>query len=235
MMKSMLRIRPWLPFVAAACVLACLLGCTTTHRVRSVNLSGFLNDYSQLREGGPGEAQLIYINPATNWGKYTKIMMDPIKVYAATERSKVSRLPELEVKALLDYLDARLRQELGKDYTFVTEPGTDVMRLRVALTEARSGKVLLNTVSGVAPMGIAFSSAQRVALGTHTGVGQTNVEAEILDSRSGERLLAGVDARAGRKYTWPVVDMFSRQRDVTNAFDYWAERTRERLAALRAK
>ena len=235
MMNTMLRIRPWLRFVAALCVLVCLVGCTTTHRVRRVHLSGFLSDYSQLKEGGPDEAQLVYINPAADFGKYTKILMDPIQVYAATERSNIASLPNDQLKALLNYLDAKLRQELGKDYKFVTEPGADVMRMRVALTEARSRKVLLNTVSTVMPIGLAISTAKRVAEGTHSGVGQTNVEAEIVDSRSGERLLAAVDARAGRKVTWPIPDMFSRQKDVTNAFDYWAERSRERFAALRAK
>jgi hypothetical protein len=232
MMKKISTMRQQLRLVAALCILVCLCGCTTTHQVSRVQTSGFLGDYSQLRKGGTDEAQLVYINPAADWSKYKKIMMDPIVLYTATERSKVSRLPRQEIQALLNYLDARLRQELGKDYQFVTAPGDDVMRLRVALTEARGRKVLLNTVSTVMPIGLAISTAQRVTLGTHTGVGQTNVEAEIVDSRSSECLMAAVDARAGRKVVLPILDTFNRTRDVTNAFDYWAGRTRERLAGL---
>ena len=78
MMKTMSTMRPWLRLVAAVCVLVCLLGCGTTHRVRRVHLSGFLKDYSQLREGGPDEA--LEVHP-------------PLRRAAAARPSQLRRRP----------------------------------------------------------------------------------------------------------------------------------------------
>ena len=54
--------------MAAGMVVLC--GCPTTRQTRTVEKSGFLGDYSQLREGGQGEAQLVYIKPGLYEGEY---------------------------------------------------------------------------------------------------------------------------------------------------------------------
>ena len=47
--------------------------------------------------------------------------------------------------------------------------------------------------------------------------------------------MAAVDGTVGRKATWPIADMFSRQKDITNAFDCWAGRRRERVGGATGK
>lgn len=202
--------------------------CAATYQTRSVEPSGFLKDYSMMREGKKGEALLVYINPNAQFPKYKKILMEPVKAYSA-EDSRLAKMAEEDRSALLNYLDATIREQLGQDYQFVKEPGPDVMRLRVALCDAKGAKVVLNTISSIVPVGIAISTLQRVAVGTHTAVAQTHIEMEILDSMSGERLAAAVDERASRKYTFHF-DKFSKWKMVRDAFDWWAVRMCERLA-----
>jgi hypothetical protein len=48
--------------VAGLALSLVLAGCATTRATRSVEPSGFLGDYSQLRAGEGDEAQLIYID-----------------------------------------------------------------------------------------------------------------------------------------------------------------------------
>jgi len=50
--------------VVAAGIVA-LSGCPTTRQTRSVEKSGFLGDYSQLREGGMGEASSSTSSPGS--------------------------------------------------------------------------------------------------------------------------------------------------------------------------
>lgn len=215
-----------------AIVIAIAPGCQTPMRGKTAEQSGFLGDYSKLQPGQSGQAQLVYINPQANFAKYTKIMIDPISLMGS-EDSKLANLPKEDVDALLSYLDGKLREELSKDYAIVNTAGPDVMKLRVALTEAKGARVVLNTISSVLPIGIAISVLKLAATGTHTSVGEVNVEAEILDAQTGQQLLAAMDTRAGRKVI--VTGNFTKWGDVQDAFDYWAMRTRVRLEELSGK
>ena len=108
------------------------------------------------------------------------------------------------------------------------------MRLRIALTEAESSYVVLDTVSTVLPIGLALAGLQTAATGSCSFVGSAGVEAELQDSQTGKRLMAAVDRRVGGKMTGQG-DKFDEWRTVKNAVDYWADRLQTRLAEERAK
>lgn len=210
-------------------------GCSSTYQTRGgATVSPFLGDASQLREGGSGEAKLVFVNPKADFRRYNKILLDPVVLVAGNAKaSAFVSMPKEDQQAVVNYVDAQIRQKLGKDYTFVTAPGADVMRMRVAMTEAKGSAVLLDTASSVTPLGLAISTVKRVATGTHSAVGRAGVEMELKDSVTGERLAAAVDERAGRKYTGKF-DKFSRYHTVEDAFDYWATQLHKRLAQMRA-
>jgi hypothetical protein len=69
------------------------------------------------------------------------------------------------VKGLLNYMDAKFPKHRGKDYAFVSTPGPDVMRMRVALTEADASKVVVDTLSSIMPIVVALRFLCRVAIG----------------------------------------------------------------------
>lgn len=208
-----------------------LAACATTTETRSVEPSGFLKNVNQLQEGQGSQVQMVYIRPSTNFAKYKKIMMEPVAMYAAPD-AKMAKLSTEEQKALVDYFDAAIREQLAPDYAFVTVPGPDVMVLRVAVTEAKGAKVVMNTISSIVPVGLALSTLKKVATGTHSAVAETQAEMEVLDAQTGERLIAAIDQRAGRKFTFRL-DKFSKYAQVRDAFDFWAERMQTRLAELR--
>lgn len=211
------------------CVALAVIGCSTTHQTRSVKPTGFLRDYSQLQKGGDGEAQLIYVNPATDFSLYDKIMIDPVTLWRE-KGSDPSDVPPADLQRLADYLYSSLKVRLGNDYEIVDQPGKGVMRIRAAITEAKGSVVALDIVSTVLPGSRTLSGLKRLATGTHAFVGRAAVEAEIVDSLSGERLMAAVDERAGGKTlegakgTW---------RDVEQAFFLWISRLKARLELAR--
>ena len=227
-MKTTIRIA-----LAGTGLAVLLSACETTRQTRSTKVSGFLGDYSQLEEGGGETALMRYINPSADFKKYTKVWIDPIQVYAGS-KSKLEKLPQEELQSLVNYLDAALREELKGDYRLVKTSGADVMRLRVAITEAKGSKVVLDTISSVLPPGMAISALMQVGTGTPSAVGRARVEAELLDSVSGERLMAGVDERSGRKYTGKL-DKWKTWQDAQDAYDHWARQLKLRLAELRAR
>ena len=218
--------------ITGLCVLM-LCGACATMQERSTTTTGFLGDYSQLKEGGDGRALLVYIDPQADFKSYKRIIVDPVKLYASSEHSMENVSVEDRQK-LLNYADASIREHLAKDYVIVQNSGPGVMRLRVALTEADSSYVVLDTVSTVMPIGLALAGLQTAATGSCSFVGSAGVEAEMQDSQTGKRLFAAVDRRGGGKITGKG-DKFDEWHTVKNAVDYWVERLQTRLAEERAK
>lgn len=222
--------------LAALLCLCCLVmfaGACATMQARKAETTGFLGDYSQLQKGGEDEALLRYIAPDANIKAYDRIVMDPVQLYGTAEDS-LADISKEDRQSIVNYVAVAIREQLGKDYTFVDGPGEGVMRLRVAITEAEGANVALDTVSTILPIGLALSGLQQLATGSPGFVGEAGVEAEMLDSRTGRRLFAAVDRRVGGKVTGEF-DKLDKWRTVQSAFDYWAEKLRKRLAEERAK
>ena len=226
-----MRIAEFRNVVWIGLVLVAVSGCTGTQQTRNVKVAGFLGDYSQLQRGDLFEAQYRYLNPRAQLKAYDKVILDPVTVWQAPNAKPLKVKPE-DLKQLTTSFDAALRKELSADYQIVQQPGPGVMRVRAALTGVRPSRPILDTVTTVLPYGLAISAAKRVVTGTPSFVGKATVEAEILDSASGERLMAAVDERSGRKLA--VVGKFKKWEDAQSAFEYWARRLRERLAEQRA-
>ncbi len=107
-----------------------------------------------------------------------------------------------ELAALADYLRQALIVAVRDAYPVVEEPGPDVLRLRVAIT------------------------------GTHLFVGEVAIEAELLDSESGRRLIAVVDRKAGGKRLKGGNTSWGH---VAKAFREWAVAFRVRLDTEHAR
>ena len=218
--------------LAAGLLLLGLTACRTTHQDRSVTESGFLKDYSQLQPGKSGEAKLIYIDVTANWAKYTKIYIEPIELWKSDDPySKLGRLDKEDQQMLINYLHTALSNSLSKDFQIVDQAGPDVLVIHAAITEAKASRPVSDLVSSLVPIGMAVSYTKRIIFGTGLGVGECQVEAEILDGQTGQRLAAAVDRRAGTKALRTKFDgSFG---DVKLCLDYWAERLNERLMELR--
>jgi len=216
--------------VTLALALACLLAaCASTSQGREAKASGFLGDYSQLKPGQEGQALWVYVDPSAKFSAYNAILLDPIAVYSSAEDSALAKVPLSEMQGLVNYFDATIREHLAGDYKFVTKPGPGVMRLRIAISEAKGAKVVLSTVSAVTPVGLALNGLKKGVTGASTGVGKTGVEMELLDSQSGKRLAAAIDERVGTK-----TSSFGEWQSAKEAFDYWAAKLAARLQELRA-
>jgi len=191
--------------------------------------SGFLGDYSQLKPGKEGQAALVYLNPAAQWSKYNKIIIEPVQFWAAPD----TQVPPSDQEVLASYFYNALKENLQKHFTLVDKPGPDVMKLQTALTDATASTPVLRSASVVIPQVRVLNTAQSLATGSYAFVGTAQAEGQIIDSRTGERLAAAVDKRAGgmglkaaAQWKWG---------DAQNAMDYWAQRIAQRIVELQTQ
>lgn len=218
--------------LSSIAALVCMFAACATQQARKTTTTTFLPDYSMLKPGGDGKALLVYINPKADFKAYNAIWMDPVQLYASGKHEMEKLSPE-DHQRILNYADAAMREQLSKDYTMVDAPGPGVMHLRIAITEAEDSNVTLDTISTIIPIGLAASALGELATGQWAFTGSVGVEAEMLDSVSGEQLFAAVDRRTGGKISGKF-DKFNDWRAVKDAFDFWAKKMRERLAEWRA-
>lgn len=215
--------------VLAVGLLVALTGCRTTHQMRSVEESGFLERYTQLQEGVKDQAKLIYINPSANWNQYKQAYIMPVQLWHADDpESSLGKLSEENKELLVSAFYTSLSNFLGKDFQLVDQPGPNVLVVKTAITEAKKSRPVLNVTSSLMPIALAVSTAKRIVFGKHLSVGEVQVEAELLDGGTQERLMAAVDRRAGTKALRTKFD--GSLGDCEQAFDYWAERLQMRLS-----
>ena len=207
-------------------------GCASTYQARSVKESGFLGDYSMLKEGTWSQALLVYINPDANelCKNYTKVLLEPVSIWVKAD-SSLEDVSEEDRQMLTDYLYDSLKEALSKDYEIVDRAGQGVLRVRAALTEADGSWVVLDTITSIVPIALGLSTLKQLTFGTASFVADASIELELEDSMSQVRLAAMVDRRAGGK-GWSK--KFNEWGKVEKAFDYWAEKVQKGLTTCRA-
>jgi hypothetical protein len=144
--------------------------------------SGFLDDYSNLRESK--ERNRLYVSPVPTDQEYTytRLMIDPVIVQFHPD----ARGTEVDPQKLQEwrlYLESRISKVFGETYVLTEKPGPKVLRLKAAITDVVPNTPLLN----IAP---------HHTLASGVGLGGAAVEAVFVDGQTGERVLA---LRYGRK------------------------------------
>lgn len=203
-----------------------LVGCAAAPKSAP---SGFLGSYPQFQPGPSDGLDQVSIKPGTDLSKYHRIMLDEVQFFlnkdAAEHGIQVSELKELS-----DTFHRAVFEALGTAYPLVTEPGKDVMRVRLALTNIEPSNPALSGITTVLPVGLAISVVNKGASGAHTGVGGASMEVEFLDSMTSERLVAGIDTFNGSKMSG-----FSKLGATKEAFAFWAKRLRITLDKAHGK
>ena len=220
--------------LAGTICIAALAGCAHSEQAGGYGKaepSGFLKDYSKLHKAADDtEATLVYFIPdKSKFKSYTKIWLEPVEIWRG-EESDVKDLDKEDSEHMSQFLWSRLDEELRKDYKMTREAGPDVMRIRVAITEAGKGIPFIDNLTAAYPAAYVLSYGKKSIGGTESFVGKASIEGEITDSQTGELLAAGVDRRGGGKYAWKPL---SRWEDAEQASTYWAKKMRWRFCTLR--
>ena len=207
---------------------------------------GFLSDYSNLAVVEGDKNAYRYIDPAVDFSKYQKLLVDRIKVWYKDEADYKGIDPD-DLKALTDYFHGAILKAVGDDYTIVSETGPDVLRVRIAVTDLVPNKPEASVVSLAVPfawVADAGSGAAKGELGSTAFTGEATIEMEAMDSVSSQQVGAYVDKEVGKKYQWSkgigegvnsYLGAYSKWQYTQKAMDAWAQRLKTTLDELQGK
>ena len=181
--------------------------------------SGFLgNYYSNLGPGPEGGVKYRWLKPGVDFSKYNKLMIDSVVFYYAPDSDDKSIDGE-QMKELTDAFNTELVNVLKGSYPIVAEPGPDVARLRIALTNVKKSKPVVSAITSIVPVGIGISIIKKGGTGSWTGSGATSAEFMALDSTTNTVIAVGEDEQTAAYF-----ERFSSLGSAKEAFKFWAER-----------
>ena len=178
-------------------------GCASTPQAVP---TGFLSDYSRLQM--VDDRTLRYIGP--NLGNYKTFIIDPVVVHFH-EQAKSDTTDPKTLTRMATYLRGAIANAIKDRYSITAQPKPGVARLRVAITDIDKA----STVSKLLPIGKALGG----------GRGGASMEAELLDSVSGEQIGAVIQSTPGKVMSLGA----AKWGDVEAAMDEWAQQFRRRL------
>ena len=195
------------------------------HRARQpADVSGFLDDYSLLRPGGPGEVALVYRNPEVHWTSYDKVLLEPVTLWRSGRQS-LDAVPEGDLLRLVADLEGAIRRRLGDGFELVDQAQSGVMRIRLAITETRASDPILDVLRARGDVDVTPGGGP-LHPETRRFIENAQIEGEIRDASTDQLLAAGVDRRR-REGALPI-DTWA---DVDRALDFWTDRVCGRLEA----
>ena len=176
--------------------------------------TGFLADYSRLSK--ESNSTLRYLNKRA-LARYSNFMVDPVKVHfhrgaKAIEHRTEGKLTQRQLTDLTNYMHARILKAIeDSGNRVVYQPASGVARIRVALTD-----IDRSSLASLSPQAKIFG----------VGIGGASMEAEIVDSMTGEQIGAVVESKKGSNIPFANLGEWDAARQV---IDDWAKRFKKRL------
>jgi hypothetical protein len=197
----------------------------------SREVSGFLGDYSKLVPDANNGDLLLYEKDMYVLGKYHKFIFDPVTIYLLPEARERGIDPD-DLERLAKYFHDAVTDELTKSerYQIVTAPGPGVLELNVAITnvEPTGGKQNAVVKAGATAASVATVPGVSMLV-PRLSIGSASIEGEMLDSVSGERLIAFMTSKVGGRRWFSGLSAYKPWADIEAAFRSWAKNFRERL------
>ena len=196
--------------IASGLTLVALLTACRTPELRE---TGYLSDYSKLAQ--LDKNRLIYLNPRVEPGTYTGFIVEKVGVNLGEDREGAFTDEELE--ELAEHFYSEITKRIAQKERVVTRPAPGVARFRIALTDVETSNALLNILPQTRLIGV--------------GRGGAAFEGEILDSQTGEQILAVVRRAKPGVFEGSGLGKMS---DAKTAINEWCDNTGANIARWRA-
>ncbi|MFR0717786.1 DUF3313 domain-containing protein [Enterobacterales bacterium BD_CKDN230030183-1A_HGKHYDSX7] len=216
--------------LAASLCLATLMlqGCASKY-VESDQYSGFLKDYSVLKEdkSPTGAPVMRWIKPGVDAKRYRSVYIEPSQLYPKPQPTE--NVPQSTLQGITQYYDQTLKNHFSQVLPLATSPGPNVLVVRPAITAVTAKTKSLRPYE-VIPIAL-------VAAGISTATGirdqDTSIatEAAFLDGDTNQ-----VVAEVVRKGAGTELDNMSQKmeaKDAKTVLDGWAKDMVSSFQALR--
>ena len=205
-----------------------VVGCSSK-TVDPKEYSGFLKDYSQLKEAkSPSGAEVMrWIDPKVDVKKFTSVYIEPTQLYPKPQPT--AKISQQTLNGITSYYDQALKREIGKDLPLATGPGPGVIVVRAAITAVSSSTEGLHAYE-VIPIAL-VAAAVSTASGIRDQETTLATEAVFLDGANNK-----VVAQVVRKGTGKPLENDSQAmstNDVKPVIDGWASDLRQSYLKLK--
>lgn len=171
--------------------------------------TGFLSDYSRLR--AESSTSLRYINDRA-LAKYSSFIVDRVQVHFHSGSKSKGKLTQQQIGDLTSYMHANIVVAVkNSGNKVVYQPAPGVARIRVALTDIKK-----TSAANILP--------QASLVGV--GLGGASMEAEIVDSMTGEQIGAVVESQKGSRIPFSNLGEWTTAKKI---MDDWGKRLQQRL------
>ena len=197
-------------------------------------VSGFLGDYSKLVPVPDNGDLLFYEKEPGILKNYRKFIFDPVNIYLLPE-SRAHAIDADDLYRLAEFFRQCVVDELKQSkYEFVDAAGPGVLELNGAITDVSPTGGTRNAVVAGAATAASIMTVPGIGLAVpRISVGRISIEGEMLDTISGERIVAFMTSRAGRRW-FSGLNRVRTWGDIERAFRTWARNFRERMDAAHA-
>jgi hypothetical protein len=211
--------------------LAVVLGLTflvpTVFAAEKPPFSGFLGNPSAYDLMTPApDGPYRYLKPGIDFKKYNKFMVDSV-IFFLADGADYKGIDPQEMKDLCDEFNKAIAAAFKDKWPIVAEPGPDVARIRIAITNVKPSRPGVSAVTSILPIGLGISLVKKGVTGGWSGSGETAFEAMILDTTTNEVIAMGADQRAAS-----FEERFSKWGSASDAFKFWSDRAVTYIDAL---
>ncbi|MFJ7312661.1 DUF3313 domain-containing protein [Pseudomonas sp. NPDC098747] len=207
-----------------------VVGCSSK-TVAPDEYSGFLKDYSQLKEAkSPSGADVMrWMDPKLDINKYTSVYVEPSQLYPKPQAT--AKVPQQTLNGITSYYDQALKRELGKSLPLATGPGPGVIVVRPAITAVSSKTEGLH-VYEVIPIALVAA-----AVSTATGIRdqETTLATEAVFMDGGSNKVVAQVVRKGTGKPLENSSQVMQANDVKAVIDGWASDVHQSYLKLKAE
>ncbi|MGE1173250.1 DUF3313 domain-containing protein [Pseudomonas sp. BW7P1] len=207
-----------------------VVGCSSK-TVAPDEYSGFLKDYSQLKEAkSPSGAEVMrWVDPKLDINKFTSVYIEPTQLYPKPQPTV--KIPQQTLNGITAYYDQALKREVGKSLPLAAGPGPGVIVVRAAITAVSSKTEGLHAYE-VIPIAL-VAAAVTTASGSRDQETTLATEAVFLDGGNNK-----VVAQVVRKGTGKPLENDSQVMKADNVkavIDGWAADMHQSYLKMKAK
>lgn len=197
--------------VVVSCIMAVICGCGDGVQQ---GRTGFISDYSKLQAVSSDSYR--YVDDRALDG-YSKFIVDDVEVHffagaSAIKAKSEGAITRRDLKKLTNYFHSAIVKAVKDSGNEVVRwPRSGVARIRIALTDIKETS-MLNVLPTASVAGV--------------GAGGAAMEAEIVDSVTGQQIGAVIETRKGSRVPFSNLGDWGTAKGV---MDHWANRLKERL------
>jgi len=221
---------PTLRSTLLCATLIALAGCASS-RVDPSEYSGFLKDYSRLKEAESisGAPVMRWIDPNLKAARYSQVYIEPSQFYPKPQPTAVISTQTLQ--EITRYYDTALKRELGAVMPLATGPGPNVLVVRPAITAVATHTEGLRPYE-VIPIALVAAAVNTAAGGRDQDV-DIATEAAFLDGGNNAVLAQVVRKGAGKELENDTTKLTVQ--DVKPVLDGWASDMRRSFVKFKSE